>query len=301
MIKCQSATGGAEPESADPDLIDRAAQTIGLKPDATAAQVRRAALRRLPDEQFLPSLSWHQAWQVLRGQVPPLCIPAEEENRLRAEVEVFAAGFFAFSSTDRERRWWELAERCAGLAPLRVRLRALRAGLEVEAAVGEADFRLSWLARYACDLFVRKPADRAIQRQLLLRSMHDEIGRWQLAARQLRRRYPAIAALAPDLVQEIGEWTRRQRRLTRVRQRNRPRRASGRQTSRATASSSLWVIVLIAIVLTAVTLTFNRGPSLPLIAPERPPRVDWPTTPSDANAPLQRLIPDPAPERATPR
>jgi len=205
-------TSNATPE---PDVRGWAAAQLELKPDATPQQVRAALLRQLPeDDSMLPYRCQQAALFLLRpadGAERILCqgqASYDEEDRLRLEIDAFAAEFFKLAIPERRRRWQALRGHCAFSAPLIARLEGLEKGLDVALEkVSGADLRE--LAERVCDLFVLRPAARAVQRQEVLHEMGTEHARWQGAARELQIQAPAVAGLAKTLLEEIATWEER--------------------------------------------------------------------------------------------
>ncbi len=97
-------------------LEDRwAAQHLDLPPEASAAQVRAHALKRLTEEDFslTPETRWAM-WVAVKSSSLATHRPAAEadwsqQQFLKGEVEQFAAEFFSLSCDARKRRWRELS------------------------------------------------------------------------------------------------------------------------------------------------------------------------------------------------
>jgi hypothetical protein len=195
----------------------RAAESVlGLPEAASVAEVRSAFLRLLSTSEFLPGSRVRDAFDVLMGRPRPPGAPLDEEvraaevARLHDRVERYAASFFDHPGHDRRAGWSELRQECAGEPLLLDRLAALEPGFEVDrAAISERHASTLTLAHEACRLFVLPPRRRAVSRQELLddmasgaRSMIDD---WPRAAKRLRKRHRALAALEPELLDALIE------------------------------------------------------------------------------------------------
>jgi hypothetical protein len=203
------------PDTALPNLRGWAAAQLELAPDAAPAQARTALARRLAEDDFVPPYRIQQAAVFLlrpatgaeavlrQGQAQ-----YDEEDRLRIEVDEFAAEFFKLGVPERRRRWQELCSRCAFAPTLIGWLGGLERGLDVP-LTPLAGTPMSELAEHLGALFVLRPAARAARRLELLAEMRNDIPRWQAAARQLQSQAPRVVALGPTLVEELANWDRR--------------------------------------------------------------------------------------------
>jgi hypothetical protein len=282
-------TSSAASEPALPDVRGWAAAQLELKPDATPERVRAALLRRLPEDDFvLPLRCQHAALFLLRpadgaervsrhGQAP-----YDEEDRLRLEVDAFAAEFFKLALSERRRRWQELSGRCAFSPPLTARLRGLERGLDVALEkVAATDVRE--LAERVCDLFVLRPAARAVRRQEVLREMGTNPARWQAAARQLQTQAPPVAALALVLVEELANW---EKRLRQQRKPAAPLPAAGQASGAQRGSNGVAaVIVLVAIMVVHLAFRGSGGSSGPKYSVPT-----FPALPGKNDAERQRML-----------
>jgi hypothetical protein len=143
---------------------------------------------------------------------------AAEEEELREEAAQLAVSFFSLAPAERQRRWRALAERCTRFPLVAGRIRELAAGLDVDpGAVADADPLVQQLAEKTAELFVLGFAARAEGRKTMLSGMRLAIGPWEAAARRLERQYPKVAALEPDLVSRLANWTATHGRRKRVR------------------------------------------------------------------------------------
>jgi hypothetical protein len=213
------------PETPAGDPRAWAARLLGVQPDVTPDEVRALFRRRLAEEDFLSPPTWQQAVAVLTGAEAPaavrLAAAFEEEERLREEVEAFAVRFFGYAPEERERRWQELADR-GGFAPaLAARLEQLKPGLAIDPVTGGNGDRADQLAGHVLELFVLRPSERAFRRRVLSQELRQDLTGCRKAVRQLRERYPSLAALQKEWLDELqgGEclqrraaWVRRWRR-----------------------------------------------------------------------------------------
>lgn len=299
------------PELAATDRARWARATLGLDPEAPPAEARSQALRLLEREDFVPSLALdqacrHVAWR--EGQTPaPL--PADdqarvaEEARLAAEVETFATDFFFLPPTDRKRRWEELTRQCAFSLPLSWRLQDLKPGLAIDsAAFQDPDERINQLGQHLRDLFPRGPLDRAVRRQSLTRGMEDEIALWEQAARQLTKKYPAVAALDLTWIRQMASWRALRKKRARRRARLKVMDARLKVSDAGTPFPNLdrrviWGIILVAwmsLMLGKIGAILDKDSSYsppPRTYPTAP-QVDWRKYgPSTAPFPWQSTSP----------
>jgi hypothetical protein len=189
-----------------------AADQLGLDAGASADEVRAAWMRQLAEEDFVPAGEGRRALAVLLGPAETLAVrraeeaaAAEEEERLRDEVEAFAARFWEAPPTERRARWEDLSARCAFAPALRARLGLLEPGLGAIAVPRELaeDGRVVELGRQVRDQFVLRPGPRARARQEALRRTRDYREDWQDASWRLRQGWPALAALGTDFLNEL--------------------------------------------------------------------------------------------------
>ncbi|HEV3447033.1 MAG TPA: hypothetical protein VG099_20510 [Gemmataceae bacterium] len=103
-------------------------------------------------------------------------------------------------------------------APQVARLQALEPGLDVDlSALTPEGHMVSQLGSYIAALFTCQPSQRPIERQILLPELARDLRPWVKAARRLRRKHRALAALEPELLGRLMSWRKRQRRLSKVR------------------------------------------------------------------------------------
>jgi hypothetical protein len=210
--------------------------------EPTADTARQALLRRLPEEDFVPPQSWLQALKLLQQPEPvPLSATAPHDERFRyeeirgwEEVEAFADEFFRLDPAQRQRRWHRLASRYSFSVLLSARLEALKPGLDV-AAVERSDPLARKLADKVRELFVLRPAERAMRRQEFLETVgHAQqkaealadlvpgLPDVERAAQQLKREHPQLAALEPRLIDRLANWSKQQARVSRGQRRAAP-------------------------------------------------------------------------------
>ncbi|HEY7424971.1 MAG TPA: hypothetical protein VH682_12140 [Gemmataceae bacterium] len=245
----------------DPDRLERrlrwAAEQLGLSPSASPAEVRAAWLKRLPEEDFVPSceLSWALAAMLRRQpesgwetRADEAAFAAEEEQ-LRGEVEAFAEQFWDVPVGERRRRWEELTDRCPFAPTLRARLRLLESGLAVDPRAPSEDAQVIELANHVRELFILRPGPRARARQDIFRRMEGDREKWKTAARRLRYACPPLASLGADLLNKIETAMPTPKRL--------PKRPPSPQRAEANTGQGVprWVLMIII----WVVLGFFRG------------------------------------------
>jgi hypothetical protein len=266
-----------------------AAEELGVAAGAAPDVVRGAFLRRLAETDFVPPPAALRAYRHLAEGRPLRAENAcaehvllAEEDRLRTEVEDFAEQFFTLAPPERRQRWLALTERCRWSPPLAARLLGLEAGLGVDLSeVPDADPLAARLARQVGELFVLRPADRAQRRRAFLARMGGEADAWERAARRLDESHPAVASLAPELLDRLMEWSATQKELARARKR--PRRgASAAGTSGPSGGSGggrfpWYVIFFIIMGLSWLVRSADRRPApAPSYDRFRPPAEDFP-------------------------
>ena len=191
-----------------------AADLVGLEPVSTAADSTAALFRKLRDDDFLPDPLTHEALLALAGRpVGAGSLLAEEaagaeEQRHLAEVERFAADFFAIPVVERAGRWRALAQSGARHPRSIERLKALRPGLSIDrGAFADPSPPVRRLADDLLDLFPMRPEPRAVEsRGRALRFQADETltdsdrGR---ALRDLTRGHPDLAAISDGYLDRL--------------------------------------------------------------------------------------------------
>jgi hypothetical protein len=152
---------------------------------------QRLAIRVLAEPDFFPPAADSHA---------PFVAALEEQRQ--DEVAAFAQEFFGLPPQQRRQRWEELLERCQGFAVPTLRLRALEAGLRVDATVREGEPPpVKMLAAHLCAAFVLPPAERQAAHRGFLRKAESPTANapeqtdWAAAVRTLRRNYQTVALL----------------------------------------------------------------------------------------------------------
>ena len=209
---------------------------LGVPENAPSAEARRTYFKKVRENDFLAPRSLHHALRVLEGKKQPAESDEEwlleEENRLRAEIDLFAAGFFSLPASQRLERWNALLSRCKIASPLTARLQTLKAGLEVE--VKSLPSFQGRLAEQLLQSFPLPPLAQTASRQAFLRQIEDasafaDRSSWEKAARYLRAEWPALADLDRESVQHIAKLRSRLKRKKTMHQRGQRQRASGRR------------------------------------------------------------------------
>jgi hypothetical protein len=188
-----------------------ARKTLGLAEDDS--QARRKFLGRLEEEELVPPEELVQAWQTIHDQSQGLFYlgePAgflrEEAQQLETEVEAYAKEFFELEPPVRIARYSTLDDRTQHAVKARARLKLLARALKLD-AVGMLQGRLELqqeLGRWLCELFALSPVERAARRAEMLREIDSHRAAWGQAARQLKSRLPAVAALDRALISQIS-------------------------------------------------------------------------------------------------
>lgn len=280
----------------DPNRLQRrlrwAAEQLEVSPDASPDEVRAAWLRRLAEDDFVPSSDSRQALEVFLQRHPEggwLARADEaaaqwEEEQLRAEVEAFAAEFWNLSVEERRQRWENLAERCAFAPALRVRMDQLGTGLDIVAPLPRNDARVSELVEHVRELFVLRPGPRARLRQSLLAQMRNKWSEWRTAAHRLRHAAPAFDELGIDLLGKLRTTTPAVARQSPPKSLPQPDQQTANQPSKL---GYLWIIIALGGAFLRLVSSDNKPssssrppftfPYKPLPSPkiDPPPQFDW--------------------------
>jgi hypothetical protein len=209
-----SEPGKGAPGAATPTPEQLAALALGLEPGTALDRARPAILRLLAAGSVMPDERTHNAIALVCGRP----IPAEsglhadvfrmESQRLRHEVEQFLTQFFTLRPPERSARWRELVEACAGHDLLLDHLRALRPGLLAEPLEVRDRTEVQMLAALIAKTFVLPPGARRLKSQSEARRLRSGTWReaiaWSNAASRLRRRFPTVALLEPELIAALS-------------------------------------------------------------------------------------------------
>lgn len=294
-------TPGNHQDPRSTDVQDAAARTLGVVPDCSPEAVRAAFLRAVRDDDFMPGPHIRDAFDVLRGRstlLPGSWLLEEvhwnENTRLRNAVEEFASFFFSTPVAERIKRWEELSAATLSKPGLHARIKNLEPGLQLDlATVVDRSAEVEELARLACELFILPPKARAIRRQECLVELSARTKRsgvnWRAAARRIRRVYPDIAKLAPELFLALLTPPSIHRRSAR-----RPPLGAAPAPSTTGPNSSWWKYVLIIVVVTNVFRAIS-GLSTSRTGPNPP------VSPVPKGAPIPSFLLDPPKIRNTPK
>lgn len=188
-----------------------ARQTLGLAGDDS--QARRKFLERLEDEELIPPEDLVQAWKAIEEQSQgliyleePAGFKQQDADQLETDVDAFAREFFTLELRARIARYGELYDRALHALKARGRLKLLARALKLDAAAllqGRLELQQE-LGRWLCELFVASPLDRPKRRAEMLREIEPQRAAWGLAARQLKKQLPAVAALDRALIAQIS-------------------------------------------------------------------------------------------------
>jgi hypothetical protein len=264
----------------EPELRRWAQQELGLDATATVEDARRAFLRRVSDNDFLPQPATAEALGILQPPAgrPAHCLEAEAaaERRLREEIELFAADFFQFDVPERKNRWSDLMARARPWPSLKGFLNMLRQGLNMDLrTVGPED---ALLARKVAELFTLPPPERARRRQEFLRAAEEEADGWEQAALAFQAREPGLAALEPVLLARLADRPHAARRAAAARKKRARALAAATPASNGQGSGLKysWVIILVFIGLArACTSAFQDSGSSRNIRPQLPVQKDF--------------------------
>jgi len=282
------------------DAVRRGARAaLQVAEDASADEVRAAFLTRLEDEDFLPPPEVPAAFRVLMAANESFDVSGADARKLAgasltAEVEQFARDFFTLSPEARQKDFLALGQRCQGVPKLLVRLKALRAGLELDAAdlpPGLSDARS--LAEEALACFVMHPVERAVRRQAYLRVCADDRRRWRAAAVLLKKKHPRITACEPRFLEYLA--TRPAHAYARNRSISRARHYRWKTSALAGArkhSTLLFVIPLLTVGFFLGLFGFFEDSSKPRPVPAPALRTLTPQESTEAAQMLERMFKD---------
>ncbi len=295
-------TTGTSPEPV-PLARRWAAEQLGVEQQADPEAARAALLRKLQGVEFVPPPGWRRALRVLTapaGAAAPAC-DAEglrtEYDRLRPEVESFAATFWTFPPAERRRRLEELSLRCAYLPTLRARLNALGPGMSLDPVAPEKmEPETATLASEVLALFVLRPAEQAVRRRQLLRRVRERPLAWERAARNLRHGWPTIAALQPALLDRLADGANARDRYDRLR-----RAAASRATPTAGKAGSRglfrggWLVIVLLVTVFRLIGSINSPPPSPPppVVPREPPLDPWKNGIPEVDPALKNWTQDP--------
>jgi hypothetical protein len=237
-------------DEALPDVDGWARRQLGVPLEATPTQARPAVLRALADGEFVPPPEWQEAVEVLyRPSRAPAArgrAAVDEEARLRPEVETFATEYFKLAPPARRERWHALAVQCRPFPRLAARLEVLVPGLEIDLVAFLArEKKFDELAQQVTTLFLLRPPERAARRQALLAAWGDRQFKLEGTARRLQKRFPALAALEPDLAGHLTACRTAEKLL----RKSAKQQASARPKSRASVGGGsvvgIWFLILL--------------------------------------------------------
>jgi len=255
------------------------ATALGLPAGAGPLEARAALLRRLPAVDFVPPPDWLRAYRALVPGPDPSdeesarAADLAQEQHLRDEVEDFAAEFFDLTTEERQRRWQAFLARAEQYPALTARLRHLAPGLTISTwSMEDSQPLVGRLARHLCEVFTLRPAARARKWQELRRTMQASRLDWQAAARRLQHKYPALAALAPELVDGLISESAGRGELARGRKRSAAPLLSARPLSDAAPANPTgtgWIVVAVMVVLGIVRVASQSSRSTAVDRPSR--------------------------------
>ncbi len=240
-----------------------AAEVLGTAAYGAPADFTAAFLRRLAEEDFVPPTDLRSAWEAVRSNADSSRrLPAFErsvEEQLQAAIEEFAARFFALPRPKRVERWHALFVRAKDLPGCRARLEALQPGLKIDPnELGPLEPQVAALAKASMELFVLPPSRRALRRREFMRTqLTGDEAAWLTAAGKLLKQAPALAGLAPDLVEQLANWNK----TTKLAKRNRRKRRemTPRRITTQPVAGSRWFVGVAVLIALAVTNLIRSG------------------------------------------
>jgi AcrR family transcriptional regulator len=243
------------------------ASVLKCEANAPIGDLRTALLRELDAKEFAPADTIWDAARILAtdssigistGQF--YLYERSQEQLLELAIEQFARSFFQFPPAQRNARFRELAKRAQNHPRSTFRLRQLQAGLNVATTVAASESKMVHeLAAYSSDLFVLRPSDRANRRHEVIASIRLRFSGAEKAARRLQKRYPSIAALAPDLIPPLAAHSK----LTRAAYRKPKKRAQVKVKRRANFGVGALVSIGMMIFGAAVQMSKDHSSSSP--------------------------------------
>ncbi len=199
-----------------PDVaLQWARDELGCK-DQTLESMRGALLRRMANEQFLPSFEWEIAFRLadsaerFGGRVSASLMTTASPFLRNAEAECseavnkFAKEFFELDNGARMRRWSALAKRCKPFPVLTARLEHFEKCLSLDlTAVAQQPDAVRSLAAHVARLFCLPASERAIARHPTGPDAETTVRQWQDIAADFITRFRPIAELDVTLVREL--------------------------------------------------------------------------------------------------
>ncbi len=185
-------------------------------------------------------------------------VVAHRHHELRQRMEAFAQRFFQLSAEERRRDWKKLSDECEDFPLLKLRLTQLQPG--IDAVAGETHGELladGSIGDAFQKLFVASRPDwPRIRRRLRERLASRPNEAIEASARRLQEYHPRIAALQPELFQELYNFGARKRRSARARSR---RLHAVRQLHQPTSFAKVLVVVFVSIVISGFVFNMVNG------------------------------------------
>ena len=204
----------ADGKNDQPRLLRVAAAWLGLEPQVTPDSARATVLRKLRDDDYVPSPAIHEAILVVLGQWPGgISLLAdeldEEAEQILVEINEFARVFFTIPLLERVERWQALRDACEGYDPPLARLRDLEPGLRLDrTAIIPGSPVVGRLIDDILSLFVLPPDERAIRSRELANRFRTDPGltnhERSRTCRALARHHPEIVNLSPVYFRQIA-------------------------------------------------------------------------------------------------
>lgn len=201
------------------DIEAWAQQTLGIATDSNSAGWQGEVLKRLTAHDLVPDDDWYDAIDVYQGtsslaaKDAPLGYYREREVEARQLLQQFVTRFFDLPPADRWPAWIRLEALCAPWPVLGLKLQRLKRGLDVNPrlAPGASQSTIK-LGNLICRNFLWPEGDFAREAWVEIRAMRRDRQYWEQVARTLRRTHPQLYQLAPELVDDFADHSRRLRR-----------------------------------------------------------------------------------------
>lgn len=309
-------TTGTRIDPGDREFRRWAADQLGTSPLSPVTLARTAFCNLLRDADFVPPVEWHSAYKVLAVDPNLAAAPVfgepnivrDVQDRLRVEIDEFTAEYFDLDPDQRRNRWGELLVRSASFRSLANWLDALAPGLDIRRDMTlNGPPQLFSLFEAVLRNFILRPTEAAWQRQRFNEECQPEIGAYQYAAQQMQKRYPALAALAPDLVTQLATWSKAQRDREARRKKLRSSlaqspsysAAGAAEKKSANAGSRYWVVIAIIVGANVLRLIFSSDSKPKPQFNSPPPNFHitpyYPPQKNDSQSPLSRYSDDNGP------
>jgi hypothetical protein len=294
-----------------------ARETLRIPLETPEKEVHALLLDRLEEADFVPSPDWSQAIRQLAGAAPRRVLRpstydaflAHDEERLRDEVDAFAARFFDSPPSERRQRWAGLLARCEWSAPLEARLRWLEVGLDVvwpKCNFPSDDVRL--LIEHVGEAFVLSPG----HRDALHRDFWRKIAKkgsvssvWRHVVHLVRKSYSDVARLDPEFLDALARGSRAGGLLFWDAKASKTPRAAPEPVAgggRSGGTFPWWIGIILAMSLARACPNSERSPPQPTprFNPSPTINVDWSKMDRGQAEAVKRILSPPEQPRPSP-